>query len=265
MKTGISVEEAKQLCPHLLLVEARPKLYVEYHHRIVEAVNSCVPVANVMSVDEMACRLMGRERALPNATTLAVDIKQALRTEYRTREQAFCVALKLLHTSATNLRKLKMWAGGIGSVVGFLRKRPARFSDEGEEVPAGALPSARVITHNQQLAADKRHIFTALGAGAFRLRAGSSSGWFASPDCLIACQLGAQVTVELVELTCTIGSYSPGAGPAVKWPHAGGGAQKSRRREVVPPLKRGVLVMESAQYQKGYGKPRDMANPEEKE
>jgi DNA polymerase-4 len=33
-----------------------------------------------MSVDEMACRLMGRERALPNATTIAVDIKQALRT-----------------------------------------------------------------------------------------------------------------------------------------------------------------------------------------
>ena len=80
VKTGINLEEAKQLCPHLQLVEARPKLYVEYHHRIVEAVNSCIPVTNVMSVDEMACRLMGRERALPNATTIAVDIKQALRT-----------------------------------------------------------------------------------------------------------------------------------------------------------------------------------------
>jgi DNA polymerase-4 len=74
MKTGINVEEAKQRCPHIQLVEARPKLYVEYHHRIVEAVNSCVPVTNVMSVDEMACGLMGRERALPNATTIAVDI-----------------------------------------------------------------------------------------------------------------------------------------------------------------------------------------------
>ena len=62
--------------PPLQLVEARPKLYVEYHHRIVEAVNSCIPVTSVMSVDEMACRLMGRERALPNATTIAVDIKR---------------------------------------------------------------------------------------------------------------------------------------------------------------------------------------------
>jgi DNA polymerase-4 len=80
VKTGVSVEEAKQRCPHIQLVEARPKLYVEYHHRIVDAVNSCVPVTSVMSVDEMACRLMGRERALPNATTIAVDIKQSLRT-----------------------------------------------------------------------------------------------------------------------------------------------------------------------------------------
>ena len=80
VKTGVSVEEAKQRCPHIQLIEARPKLYVEYHHRIVEAVNSCIPVTCVMSVDEMACRLMGRERALPNATTIAVDIKQSLRT-----------------------------------------------------------------------------------------------------------------------------------------------------------------------------------------
>ncbi len=70
VKTGVSLEDAKRLCPHIQLVEARPKLYVEYHHRIVEAVNSCIPVTNVMSVDEMACRLMGRERALGNATTI---------------------------------------------------------------------------------------------------------------------------------------------------------------------------------------------------
>ena len=80
VKTGVNVAEAKLLCPHIELVEARPKLYVEYHHRIVDAVNSCIPVTNVMSVDEMACKLMGPERALPNATTLALDIKQSLRT-----------------------------------------------------------------------------------------------------------------------------------------------------------------------------------------
>ena len=79
VKTGTSVSEAREKCPHIVLLEARPKLYVEYHHRIVAAVESCLPVTSVMSVDEMACRLMGRECAVSNATLLALDMKHALR------------------------------------------------------------------------------------------------------------------------------------------------------------------------------------------
>ncbi len=64
VKTGTVVADAKRMCPGLVLVEARHELYVEYHHRIVEAVESCLPVTTVLSIDEMACRLMGRERPL---------------------------------------------------------------------------------------------------------------------------------------------------------------------------------------------------------
>ena len=56
--------DAKRMCPGIELVEARHELYVDYHHRIVEAVESCLPVTAVLSIDEMACRLMGRERPL---------------------------------------------------------------------------------------------------------------------------------------------------------------------------------------------------------
>jgi DNA polymerase-4 len=79
IKTGTNVEDAKVLCPHVELVEARPKLYVEYHHRITEAVQRCIPISNVMSIDEMACRLIGRERFVPNASMIAYDVKHALR------------------------------------------------------------------------------------------------------------------------------------------------------------------------------------------
>lgn len=245
LKGGASVEQAKRMCPNIQFIEARPKLYTEYHYRIVEAVNNCIPVSHVMSVDEMACRLMGRERALQNAKTLATDIKQAIRKvgntlrcsiglapnrylakvasdmqkpdgltvllqqdlpqalygmklsdlvgigssmerrilshgittieelcrltpaqmrgiwgsvlgerlwhwlrgadfhdpesakkslgkqhvlapEYRTREKAFGVAMKMLHTTATNLRKLKMWAGGIAVNVYFVNRDQSR-------------------------------------------------------------------------------------------------------------------------------------------
>ncbi len=78
VKTGTMVGDAKRLCPGLKLVEARHELYVAYHHRIVEAVESCLPVTVVMSVDEMACRLMGRERPLLAAMALGRQVKQRI-------------------------------------------------------------------------------------------------------------------------------------------------------------------------------------------
>jgi len=75
VKTGTMVGEAKQMCPGIVLVEARHELYVEYHRRIVEAVESCVPVTAVLSIDEMACRLMGRERPLLAALELGRKVK----------------------------------------------------------------------------------------------------------------------------------------------------------------------------------------------
>ena len=81
VKTGTQVGEAKRMCPGLVLVEGRHEVYTQYHHRIVRAVESCVPVTNVMSIDEMACRLLGREQLLPNAMQLARQIKQTIREQ----------------------------------------------------------------------------------------------------------------------------------------------------------------------------------------
>jgi DNA polymerase-4 len=75
VKTGTMVADAKRMCPGLVLVEARHEIYVDYHHRIVEAVESCLPVTAVLSIDEMACRLMGRERLLLAALELGRLVK----------------------------------------------------------------------------------------------------------------------------------------------------------------------------------------------
>ncbi len=77
VRTGTVVADAKRMCPGMVLVEARHELYVEYHHRIVEAVESCLPVTAVLSMDEMACRLMGRERPLLAAMELGRKVKRA--------------------------------------------------------------------------------------------------------------------------------------------------------------------------------------------
>lgn len=79
VRTGTIVADAKRLCPGIILVEGRHELYVEYHHRIVEAVESCLPVTAVCSIDEMACRLMGRERPLLAALELGRKVKTTIR------------------------------------------------------------------------------------------------------------------------------------------------------------------------------------------
>jgi DNA polymerase-4 len=79
VRTGTVVAEARRMCPGIELVEARHELYVDYHHRIVEAVESCLPVTAVLSIDEMACRLMGRERPLRAALDLGLKVKRTIR------------------------------------------------------------------------------------------------------------------------------------------------------------------------------------------
>jgi len=79
VRTGTIVADAKRLCPDIVLVEARHEIYTDYHHRVVEAVESCVPVTAVCSIDEMACRLIGRERPLLAAIDLGMRVKQTIR------------------------------------------------------------------------------------------------------------------------------------------------------------------------------------------
>ena len=78
IKTGTGVAEAKVLCPKIRLVEARHAEYVRYHHAVVAAVDSCVPVDAVSSIDEMVCRLTGSQREIPAAVALAHKIKATI-------------------------------------------------------------------------------------------------------------------------------------------------------------------------------------------
>ncbi|MGK2951443.1 MAG: DNA polymerase Y family protein, partial [Thiobacillus sp.] len=78
IKTGTPVWQARKLCKDIVFVQARPAAYVELHHRIVAAVESCTPVGAVLSIDEMACDLMGSEREEANAVKLGRQIKQAI-------------------------------------------------------------------------------------------------------------------------------------------------------------------------------------------
>lgn len=75
VKTGTGVAEARRMCRGIRLVLARHAEYVHYHHRLVAAVEQCLPVKQVLSIDEMYCELIGRERQRAVAEALAARIK----------------------------------------------------------------------------------------------------------------------------------------------------------------------------------------------
>ena len=79
VKTGTNVAEARQRCPGIHLLEARPQVYVAYHKAIIEAAETVLPVEEVCSIDEMRFRLLGSESAPAVARELGVRIKKAIR------------------------------------------------------------------------------------------------------------------------------------------------------------------------------------------
>lgn len=76
--TGTRIGEARRLCPELLVVPARPRLYSHYHERLLESVGSVLPVERVHSIDEVSFRLLGAERSVAQATALAQELKQRI-------------------------------------------------------------------------------------------------------------------------------------------------------------------------------------------
>jgi DNA polymerase-4 len=81
IKTGTLVRDARRLCPHVIPVQANHRLYTDYHDRILQAVDTCLPIEKVMSIDEMACRLMGTEQQVSVARELAFKVKRVLREQ----------------------------------------------------------------------------------------------------------------------------------------------------------------------------------------
>ncbi len=79
ISTGTPVWEAKRLCRDLLITPARHEKYVEFHEAVLAEVWKHVPVTQVCSIDEVACRLLDNENSLEAAVALAHRIKAGIR------------------------------------------------------------------------------------------------------------------------------------------------------------------------------------------
>ena len=51
VKRGVRVAEARSLCPELVVVESRPAIYIAWHRRLLDIIESCLHIAEVMSIE----------------------------------------------------------------------------------------------------------------------------------------------------------------------------------------------------------------------
>ena len=53
VKTGTRISDARVMCPGIAIVEAKPPEYIRIHHQVIAAVEDCIHVEAVLSIDEM--------------------------------------------------------------------------------------------------------------------------------------------------------------------------------------------------------------------
>jgi len=82
IRTGTRVPEARQLCPGIELVEARPPVYVKVHHAVARTIERCIPIHKAYSIDEWAARLVSAERGVEAATELGRRIKRCILDDF---------------------------------------------------------------------------------------------------------------------------------------------------------------------------------------
>lgn len=106
IKTGTLVKEARKLCPDMIFVEARPSVYVVFHHKLIEIVESCTHVEKVLSIDEMVCKLTGSQQLPENSLKLAAKIKHAIAKQFNYIRCSIGIAPNtFLAKTASNMQK----------------------------------------------------------------------------------------------------------------------------------------------------------------
>ncbi len=78
VKTGTPIREARVMCPGIAIVESKPAEYIKIHHQVVAAVEECIHVERVLSIDEMWAWLPRNLRAPGVAVGIARRIKEVV-------------------------------------------------------------------------------------------------------------------------------------------------------------------------------------------
>jgi DNA polymerase-4 len=72
VKNVMNIEEARQLCPGIILVPQSPDLYRRAHNTLLSEITAVIPIDAVKSIDELTCRVSPAERGDPRGLGLRI-------------------------------------------------------------------------------------------------------------------------------------------------------------------------------------------------
>jgi len=75
VKTGMSLKEAKILCPSIIFRQSNTYHYLKYHQKILKIINNLTPFYQIKSIDELVIKLTPREQNYTSSKLLAEEIK----------------------------------------------------------------------------------------------------------------------------------------------------------------------------------------------
>ncbi|WP_197082895.1 type VI secretion protein ImpB [Pseudorhodobacter ferrugineus] len=78
VKMGTRQDEARQLCPGIVFRPVKHDVCVTFHHAILRAVDTVLPVDRVWSIDECSCRLTGSQQDLTTALEIGRNLQRAI-------------------------------------------------------------------------------------------------------------------------------------------------------------------------------------------
>lgn len=75
---GTRQDEARRLCPGIVFRAVKHDVCVRYHHAILRAVETVLPVHRIWSIDECSCHLVGVQQELDHALGIGRQLQQAV-------------------------------------------------------------------------------------------------------------------------------------------------------------------------------------------
>jgi DNA polymerase-4 len=105
VKSGMSVGEALQLCPHAVLVEGNPAKYIHTAIQIFRILKEYSPKMEIFSIDEAFLDITDTQHLFGGARAIAQTIKDRIRNEFHLTCSVGIAPNKLLAKLASDMQK----------------------------------------------------------------------------------------------------------------------------------------------------------------